>query len=59
MMCAQAEKASVILPNEVLVCNELFSDILQLIEKEGLVWKASEVHNETAANAICTLQDAL
>ena len=62
MMCAQAEKASVVLPNKVLVRNkkdELFNDVLQLIEKEGLVWKASEVDNGTAANAICTVRDAL
>ena len=58
MMCAQAEKVSVVLPNKVRVRNkkdELFNDILQLIEKEGIVWKASEVDNGTAANAICTL----
>lgn len=46
MMCAQAEKVSVVLPNKVQVRNkkdELFNDILQLIAKEGLVWKVSEV----------------
>ena len=62
MMSAQAEKVSVVLPNKVQVRNkkdELFNDILQLIEKEGIVWKASEVDNGTAANAICTLRDAL
>ena len=62
MMCAQAEKASVVLPKKVLVRNkkdELFNDVLQLIEKEGLVWKASEVDNRTASSAICTLRDAL
>ena len=62
MMCAQAKKASVVLPNKILVRNkkdELFNDVLQLIEKEGLVWKASEVESGTAANAICTLRDAL
>lgn len=62
MMCAQAERASVVLPQKVLVRNkkdELFNDILQLIEKEGLVWKASEVDNGTSSNAISTLRDAL
>ena len=62
MMYAQAEKASVVLPRKVQVRNkkdELFNDILQLIEKEGLVWKASEVDNGTASNAISTLRDAL
>jgi len=60
-MFAQAEKASVVLPKNVLICNkrdELFNDILGLIEKEGLVWKASEVDNGTASSAICTLRDA-
>ena len=53
MMCAQAERASVVLPRKVQVRNkkdELFNDILQLIEKEGLVWKASEVDNGTAGS---------
>ena len=62
MMYAQAEKASVVLPRKVQMHNkkdELFNDILQLIEKEGLVWKVSEVDNGTASNAISTLQDAL
>ena len=62
MMCAQAERASVVLPRKVQVRNkkdELFNDILQLIEKEGLVWKASEVDNGTSSNAISTLRDAL
>ena len=62
IMYAQAEKTSVVLPKKVLVRNkmdELFSDILELIEKEGLVWKASEVDNGTASSAICTLRDAL
>ena len=61
-MCAQAEKASVVLPRKLLVRNkkdELFNDILLFIEKEGLVWKASEVDNGTASNAISTLRDAL
>ena len=58
-MCAQAKKASVILPKKVLVRNkkgELFNDILQLIEKEGLVWKATAIetpidgHHQTLAD---------
>ena len=61
MMCAQTEKAFVLL-KKVLACNKkdkLFNDILQLIEKEGLVWWASEVDNETASTAVCKLRDAL
>ena len=60
-MCSQAEKVSV-LPKKVLACNKkdkLFNDILQLIEKEGLVWRASEVDNGTASTAVRTLRDAL
>jgi len=56
-MFAQAEKASVVLPRNVLIRNkrdELFNDILGLIEKEGLVWKSSAVDNGTASSAICT-----
>ena len=44
------------------MCNkkdELFNDILLFIEKEDLIWKASEVDNGTASNAISTLRDAL
>ena len=62
IMYAQAEKTSVVLHKKVLVRNkmdELFSDILELIEKEGLVWKASEVDNGTASSMICTCRDAL
>ena len=45
-MYAQAEKASVVLPKKVLVRNkkgELFNDVLQLIEKGSLVWKATAI----------------
>ena len=47
---------------KVLVRNkkdELFNDILLLIEKEGLVWKVSEDDNGTASNAVATLREAL
>ena len=58
-MCAQAEaeKASVVLPSKVHVRNkkdQLFNDILQFVETEGLVWKPSEVDNGTASNSIST-----
>jgi len=52
-MCTQAEKASVVRPKKVLVRNKKDG-----LEKEGLVWKASEVDNGTASSAICTLRDA-
>ena len=57
LMCAQAEKASVVLPSKVQVHNEkdeMFNDILQFVETEGLVWKPSEVDNGTASNFIST-----
>jgi len=74
MVCAQAEKASVVRPKTVLVRNRkdelekiisgnraagAFHVVCQSLTPSCLVWKASEVDNGTASSAICTLRDAL
>ena len=62
MLQAQRDAVLLVLPEKVAVRNkrdELFNDLVELIEKEGLVWKSSEVQCGIAANVLNAIRDAL
>lgn len=62
MMSAQRKKMSRVLPDKIVVRNkkdQLFNNMLMMIEKEGLRWKPSEVDGGTASNALSSLCDAV
>jgi len=62
MMAAQRERMSRVLPDKIVVRNkkdQLFNDMLMMIDKNGLKWKPSEVDSGTASNAFSSLCDAL
>lgn len=51
-----------VLPNKVAVRNkkdQLFNDLLTMVEKKGLQWKPSEVDGGTALNALKSFYDAV
>ena len=61
-MSAQRKKMSRVLPDKIVVRNkkdQLFNNMLMIIEKEGLRWKPSEVDGGTAFNALSSLCDAV
>jgi len=62
MMAAQREKMSHVLPDKIAVRNkkdQLFNDLVTMIEKKGLQWKPSEVEGGTAVNTLKSLCDAV
>ena len=62
MLQVQKESSTIVLPKKVTVGNkkdELYNDIVDLFEKEGLVWKSSEVQSGIATNAVTTIRDTL
>jgi len=61
VMAAQRDKMSRLLSDKIAVGNkdQLFNDLLTMIEKKRLQWKPSEVDGGTAFNALKSLCDAV